>query len=318
MSVQPRAEELVDSYFALARAALPKTADPAQAAAMEEALADIRSQMLEELAAASSRTGEDARILADFGPPEELAEECAALAREESRPSALWVKASAFSGRALGLPYDLRLPSAERVASRWWNPLDPRVLTPRLFGAGWTINFAAVASRLGIVRPDDEEVPFALVPRRWLVLALALSLALAAATVAAVIACQPGLPAMVPSHFGLDGKADGFEAKAWAPVAPLAVTAFGAALVAASWLRGRSHLARVASCALCASLSALASGVYSQQAAAAGGVSILIAGLVASLVLPFALFIVLSRVGRHYERLRDYENEKASKEEREP
>ncbi|MDO5723970.1 MAG: DUF5808 domain-containing protein [Flaviflexus sp.] len=36
-----------------------------------------------------------------------------------------------------------------------FNPEDPRVLVPRLLGAGWTVNFGAVAVRLGVLRPDD-------------------------------------------------------------------------------------------------------------------------------------------------------------------
>ena len=44
------------------------------------------------------------------------------------------------TGRFLGMPYDWRRPTAERVKSRWWNPDDPRIITPKAFGAGWDIN----------------------------------------------------------------------------------------------------------------------------------------------------------------------------------
>ncbi len=44
---------------------------------------------------------------------------------------------------------------------RIWNPVDPRIMMPRTWGIGWTINFGAIAVRLGLVRPDDlEEQPF--------------------------------------------------------------------------------------------------------------------------------------------------------------
>jgi hypothetical protein len=47
-----------------------------------------------------------------------------------------------WHGRILGLvPYDFRLPTVRRVKSRWWNPLDRRLFTPRAFGIGWAINF---------------------------------------------------------------------------------------------------------------------------------------------------------------------------------
>jgi len=47
-----------------------------------------------------------------------------------------------WHGRIAGLiPYDFRLPTAARIRDRLWNPDDPRVLTERVFGVGWTINF---------------------------------------------------------------------------------------------------------------------------------------------------------------------------------
>lgn len=43
-------------------------------------------------------------------------------------------------GRILGVPYDLRRPTIARIKSRWWNPSDHRILTPKAFGAGWDMN----------------------------------------------------------------------------------------------------------------------------------------------------------------------------------
>ncbi|MGZ4338749.1 MAG: DUF5808 domain-containing protein [Gaiellaceae bacterium] len=51
------------------------------------------------------------------------------------------------TGRFLGIPYDWRRPTAARVKSRWWNPDDPRVLTPKAFGWGWDLNFARLLGR---------------------------------------------------------------------------------------------------------------------------------------------------------------------------
>ena len=51
-----------------------------------------------------------------------------------------------WNGEILGLiPYDFRPPTIERLRSRWWNPADPRLFTPRAFGVGWDVNFARVA-----------------------------------------------------------------------------------------------------------------------------------------------------------------------------
>jgi hypothetical protein len=50
-------------------------------------------------------------------------------------------------GRKLGIPYDFRLPTPGRIKERMWNPDDPRVFTPRVYGAGWTINFATLRKK---------------------------------------------------------------------------------------------------------------------------------------------------------------------------
>jgi hypothetical protein len=51
-------------------------------------------------------------------------------------------------GRFLGFPYDWRKPSADRVASRWWNPDDRRLLTPKSFGWGYGLNLYWLAHPL--------------------------------------------------------------------------------------------------------------------------------------------------------------------------
>ena len=45
-----------------------------------------------------------------------------------------------WHGKLAGVvPYDLRPPTLERVRSRLWNPDDPHVLVPHVFGVGWTV-----------------------------------------------------------------------------------------------------------------------------------------------------------------------------------
>jgi hypothetical protein len=47
------------------------------------------------------------------------------------------------------VPYDFRPPTIERARSRWWNPDEPRLFVPQVFGVGWTVN---VARLVGLVR----------------------------------------------------------------------------------------------------------------------------------------------------------------------
>jgi len=54
-----------------------------------------------------------------------------------------------LEGECLGVPYDFRPPTLDRFRERCWNPDDPRLLTPHVFGWGWALNFYALARRLG-------------------------------------------------------------------------------------------------------------------------------------------------------------------------
>jgi hypothetical protein len=51
------------------------------------------------------------------------------------------------TGTVLGIPYDWRRPTAARAKSRLWNPNEPRLFVPRVFGMGWDINFARLLGR---------------------------------------------------------------------------------------------------------------------------------------------------------------------------
>jgi len=55
------------------------------------------------------------------------------------------------TGLFLGIPYDWRAPTWARVRARWWNPDDPRVLTPKVFGWGFDLNLYRVARFLRLV-----------------------------------------------------------------------------------------------------------------------------------------------------------------------
>jgi len=48
-----------------------------------------------------------------------------------------------WEGTVVGfVPYDFRMPTIERARRRWWNPDEPRLFVPQVFGVGWTINLA--------------------------------------------------------------------------------------------------------------------------------------------------------------------------------
>lgn len=51
------------------------------------------------------------------------------------------------SGRFLGIPYDWNRPTWPGFRSRVWNPDEPRLLVPKAFGWGWTINVARLFGR---------------------------------------------------------------------------------------------------------------------------------------------------------------------------
>ena len=54
---------------------------------------------------------------------------------------------SSKTGTFLGVPYDWRRPTLARIKSRWWNPDDSRLLTPRSFGWGYDVNLARLLGR---------------------------------------------------------------------------------------------------------------------------------------------------------------------------
>jgi hypothetical protein len=46
-----------------------------------------------------------------------------------------------WEGEVAGIPYDFRPPTFERMKAAWWNPDDDRIVTPGVWGVGWTLNF---------------------------------------------------------------------------------------------------------------------------------------------------------------------------------
>lgn len=90
--------------------------------------------------------------------------------------------------KVAGMPVETRALSHPEVRLRIFNTEDPRILVPRLMGAGWTLNLGALATRLGLLRPEDsvaDLAPFTPQPIRLALRALPWALAGITATVAA-------------------------------------------------------------------------------------------------------------------------------------
>lgn len=46
-----------------------------------------------------------------------------------------------WQGSIMGIPYDFRIPTIERIRAEVWNKDTNRILMPHSFGMGWGINF---------------------------------------------------------------------------------------------------------------------------------------------------------------------------------
>ena len=76
----------------------------------------------------------------------------AAVAKELSKPA----DQRTWHGDIGGVPYDFRPPTVEKIRSTVWNPDDPRLFPPHVFGVGWGINFARLAAL--VAPPEDRQI----------------------------------------------------------------------------------------------------------------------------------------------------------------
>jgi hypothetical protein len=53
-----------------------------------------------------------------------------------------------WKGKIAGVPYNFQLGEWRNIASEYWNPESDKILTPRVIGMGWGVNFAALARRV--------------------------------------------------------------------------------------------------------------------------------------------------------------------------
>ncbi|MBT0995546.1 hypothetical protein KIN34_14775 [Cellulomonas sp. DKR-3] len=50
-----------------------------------------------------------------------------------------------WNGKVAGfVPYDFRMPTAERIKQRLWDTDGDHLLSPHVFGVGWTVNLGRV------------------------------------------------------------------------------------------------------------------------------------------------------------------------------
>ncbi len=56
------------------------------------------------------------------------------------------------TGRLLGLPYDWRRPTLERLKRGFWAPDVRRVFVPKVYGWGYGLNLHGLTCRLRLVR----------------------------------------------------------------------------------------------------------------------------------------------------------------------
>ncbi|MBM4448868.1 MAG: hypothetical protein FJ015_06515 [Chloroflexi bacterium] len=87
----------------------------------------------------------------------------AAVCQELEKPEAerLWC------GKIAGfVPYDLRLPTLERLKETYWNPYHSRIIVPEALGVGWAINFYALLERLRLIGQGFSEEDFLMPGKR--------------------------------------------------------------------------------------------------------------------------------------------------------
>jgi hypothetical protein len=299
----PTAAAVVDDYFSRLTAAAAAAGTPIG----PDELAELRAHVDERLSRTPAAAADATRVLAELGEPQDLAHafaEAAEATGTGTRP----VGTRALVGKVLGVPYDVRTPTSERYATRVWDPSNPRVFVPKALGLGWTVNFGALAVKARLVRPDDEDAPFAAVPEGAVRATLAAPLAVAVALGVLVAVRWPGLPATVPVHWGFSGRPDGYGTRGSAVLGLTALAVIPLLLAVWVHVRRRRPFNRVAASAVSLGLAEIALTIFVQILFSLDGGSgtwptwVGIAGFV---VLPFLLLVVVSRLGRAAEQRRD-------------
>ncbi len=69
------------------------------------------------------------------------------------------IRSKKSHGRFLGVPFDWRVPSLNKVRQKLWNPTDDRLFTPTTFGIGWVPNAHQLLQRLGYLGGGPRSAP---------------------------------------------------------------------------------------------------------------------------------------------------------------
>ncbi len=260
--VRPEVRAVVERYLATLEAGFCEVSAEIAADVLEE----TRAYVLDGLDPDSSEEDADV-LLAGLGPADEYAAAMCAELRGGGQPKrdAPGVRTDGDgpgAGTLLGIPYDVRMPTSERIRTRWWNPQDPTLFTPRMWGMGWDLNFGALAVRLGLIRPDDQDEPFTHVPEGRLYLALAVPVLLCAAMSGAWALMASGLPAELPVHWGIDGQADRFAPSSQALGFLLAMGVVPTIWALISFVTRRSRPVRALVAAFAGLFAGLAGGLF--------------------------------------------------------
>ncbi len=194
----------------------------------DDAVAELEANLLADIGRRGGNEAAEHAAIADLGSPAEYAAAVReAFGRETVSPQP--------QGRILGMPFEFRTPTASTVMDRIWNPSDPRIFMPRTFGVGWTINFGAIAVRLGWIRPDDvEERPLENLSDAAISVAVTLPVLVGVVVAGVVLAFWSRMPETIPVHFDAAGAADGWGSKA-VTLGILVAVALGAPVAAYLW-----------------------------------------------------------------------------------
>lgn len=291
------ASAVVEDYFDRLTAAATRIGAPIS----PDDLAELRAHVAARLDATAHTAADGTTALGELGTPDALAQAFADAAADDTDRGHL-------AGRVLGMPYDVRPLTSDRLARRAWDPTSRKILVPKAFGVGWTVNFGALAVRTHLVRPDDEDDPFTSAGARVVTATLAAPVAAVVALGVLVAATWSTLPDPVPTHWALDGHPDGFSnpAVAVAFVGGFALVPLALAVIV--HLRGRRPFPRVAASAVSLGFAALSLAVYAQTLVTVrGGAGVwpTWVGVAAFVALPFGLLVMVSRRGRAAEQRRD-------------
>jgi Family of unknown function (DUF5808) len=55
-----------------------------------------------------------------------------------------------WQGTILGLPYDFRPPTPEKLRNTFWNKNTSKIFVPHAFGIGWSVNFYPIVHPKGV------------------------------------------------------------------------------------------------------------------------------------------------------------------------